>query len=271
MGVDERKQLKKNAKDITGNRYGKLTALRPTDERKKGSVVWECQCDCGNLYRTSVILLNGGQKTSCGCLSKEKPRRFVDITGERFGKLVAIKPTGETDASGYIWECQCDCGSIVYYSNGRLKHNGVKSCGCLSAMAATNLSGQRFGRLTAIKPTTERRHRAVVWECICDCGKTTYVTTQNLTSGGTKSCGCLNADIKRKTIKDLSGMKFGKLTVIKATDLRDNGRVVWECKCDCGNEALVIGTNLKSGSTRSCGCLRKGGRVYGTHTDIIHE
>ncbi len=56
---------------------------------------------------------------------------------------------------------------------------------------------------------------------------------------------------------DLTGMKFGKLTVIKKTDQRANdGSIIWLCKCDCGNEKLVNGCNLrKKNGTRSCGCL----------------
>lgn len=58
--------------------------------------------------------------------------------------------------------------------------------------------------------------------------------------------------------KDLSGKKFGKLTVIRATDKRTlAGTVIWECRCDCGNIAYVSGTNLKSGHTKSCGCTRE--------------
>lgn len=257
MENNVRGQRLKNAKDISGVRYGRLTALRPTDERWHRSVVWECKCDCGNVIRATTVKLNSGTKTSCGCLLKERPRRFADITGERFGRLVAIKPSGKTDAQGVIWECKCDCGQTVFLSLGKLKHSSIKSCGCIPPEQTVNLSGQRFGRLTAIRPTEERRHRAVVWECLCDCGKTSYVTTQNLTSGCSKSCGCLNNDRVRSTMVDLSGKKFGKLTAIRPTDLRINGRVIWECKCDCGNTAFVIGANLKRGSTKSCGCLRK--------------
>ena len=53
-----------------------------------------------------------------------------------------------------------------------------------------DLSGQRFGHLTALKDSGERKHRHVVWECICDCGKKTPVISYNLRRGHTKSCGC---------------------------------------------------------------------------------
>ena len=59
----------------------------------------------------------------------------------------------------------------------------------------------------------------------------------------------------RKPI-DLTGKKFGKLLVIKQSDLYKNNRILWVCKCDCGNEYLVRGQSLRSGKTTHCGCNR---------------
>lgn len=57
--------------------------------------------------------------------------------------------------------------------------------------------------------------------------------------------------------QDLTGMVFGKLSVIKETDMRGaDGSVMWQCKCSCGNITNVTTTNLKSGNTKSCGCYR---------------
>lgn len=56
---------------------------------------------------------------------------------------------------------------------------------------------------------------------------------------------------------DLIGRKFGLLTVIKKTDKKCNGKIVWECLCDCGNIVEVTGNHLRSGSVKSCGCIMK--------------
>lgn len=58
---------------------------------------------------------------------------------------------------------------------------------------------------------------------------------------------------------DLTGQVFGKLTVLKRGPNTSKGRnrVQWHCKCDCGNNTLVLRTNLKSGNVKSCGCLNK--------------
>lgn len=63
---------------------------------------------------------------------------------------------------------------------------------------------------------------------------------------------------KHKGIRDLKGKRSGKLLVIKRTNKRTNGSVVWLCKCDCGNEKLVMSTRLVNGGTSSCGCIPKG-------------
>ena len=54
---------------------------------------------------------------------------------------------------------------------------------------------------------------------------------------------------------DLTGKKYGRLTVIEPADTK-NGRLRWKCKCDCGNERIVHGSALKSGNTKSCGCYK---------------
>ena len=54
--------------------------------------------------------------------------------------------------------------------------------------------------------------------------------------------------------KDLTGQRFGRLTVIDRADTQ-NGHVRWRCRCDCGNITIVKGIHLKNGRTKSCGCL----------------
>lgn len=70
-------------------------------------------------------------------------------------------------------------------------------------------------------------------------------------------CGeILNVKKPGGKIKDLTGMKFGKLTVIKYSGII-NHHAAWECKCECGNTAVVRSNDLHSGNVKSCGCLRK--------------
>ena len=61
-------------------------------------------------------------------------------------------------------------------------------------MTFTDLSGRKFERLYVVRKSFTNKHRKVVWECLCDCGKTAYVATRELKSGNTKSCGCLKRE-----------------------------------------------------------------------------
>lgn len=57
---------------------------------------------------------------------------------------------------------------------------------------------------------------------------------------------------------DLTGQRFGRWAVLNITDKRTKNRtIIWHCKCDCGNEKDVDGYTLKSGQSKSCGCLQK--------------
>lgn len=63
-----------------------------------------------------------------------------------------------------------------------------------------------------------------------------------------------------RKIKDRVGIRYGRLVVIKFTEVAYNGYrsyTLWLCKCNCGNEIIARGDNLQKGTTNSCGCLRK--------------
>jgi len=62
---------KYNAKDITGQRFGRLTALHRTGESRNGKIIWRCRCDCGQEIESSLGKL-GTDTKSCGCLHREQ-------------------------------------------------------------------------------------------------------------------------------------------------------------------------------------------------------
>lgn len=123
-----------------------------------------------------------------------------------------------------------------------------------------NLEGKRFGRLTALKIVGKSKSRSNIWRCKCDCGDYTDVIVNSLTRGSTKSCGCLSRDINsQKTFKDISGMKFGRLTVIDFAFTKGEFRKTqryWNCICDCGNKVVKTTCQISKGYIQSCGCLQ---------------
>lgn len=186
--------------------------------------------------------------------------RKVDLVGQKFGRLTVIADSGERRHRSVVWECKCDCGASHHVMSYNLINGTTRSCGCLRVEAGVrrgcNLAGQRFGRLTVVGDSGERRANSIVWDCQCDCGASHKATTHSLTSGQTRSCGCLGRE-QRRTSCDLTGQKFGRLTVVADSGERRGNNIVWECSCDCGTTVRVPGGNLRSGRQRSCGCLRR--------------
>lgn len=128
------------------------------------------------------------------------------------------------------------------------------------AKPRTDLTGMKFNRLTVIgyNEKASENKKGAYWNCECECGNICIVDGSKLKSGGTKSCGCLQKEkSKRKKYKDITGERYGRLTVVGLAEKRDGKRAMfWKCKCDCGNDIEVWGTDLRRGKTQSCGCLR---------------
>ena len=117
---------------------------------------------------------------------------------------------------------------------------------------AADLTNKRFGRLVVIKKTDKRISKRVVWLCQCDCGNQIEVTSSHLTGGNTTSCGCARVGVNRI---DMTGRRYGRLVVLSPTEKRSGNSVIWRCRCDCGKMTDVSGINLRTGATKSCGCL----------------
>lgn len=102
-----------------------------------------------------------------------------------------------------------------------------------------DLRGQKFGRLTAIRPTKKRFKSNVVWLCRCSCGKNVLVGSGNLSSGNTKSCGCLKSE---KTIirNTKHGFAYHPLyTVLKNMKRRCYNPKTWNYK-NYGGRGITI-------------------------------
>ena len=160
-----------------------------------------------------------------------------------------------------LWRCRCDCGNEILVNTKRLKAGTVKDCGCVPKTTARrgciaeDLSGQKFGYLTALYQV-ENRNGRTCWMCRCDCGKEKPVVSKDLKSGKVKSCGCRSHDGHKHV--NLTSRTFGRLTAIEPTLRRDRkGSVYWKCICSCGNETEVTEDALVQGNAKSCGCLKR--------------
>lgn len=115
-----------------------------------------------------------------------------------------------------------------------------------------DLTNKRFGDLLVLEeaPKIGNDHH-LAWLCQCDCGTTIVVRGFQLTTGKKTHCGCQTSNVI-----DLTGKKFGRLTVIKFGGLDKYKNALWSCLCDCGNEIVVNGSSLRNELTKSCGCLK---------------
>lgn len=128
--------------------------------------------------------------------------RAKDLTGMRFGRLTVIERV--PSKSGHArWKCLCDCGSYTEALSNNLKSGAKVSCGCaahkgspgISPSNYNDLTGRRFGRLIVIKRISPVGCK-VRWLCRCDCGAEKDIAAYELTSGKTKSCGCLQREAR---------------------------------------------------------------------------
>lgn len=118
-------------------------------------------------------------------------------------------------------------------------------------MIRADLTGRRFGRLTAL----ERLPGYLKLRVRCDCGSVVERRTSNVVYGKTTSCGCEARKVGMRSLKPLVGARFGRLLVTGRASAVGAKPVKWRVACDCGNTAIVLGGHLRSGHTASCGCL----------------
>lgn len=131
------------------------------------------------------------------------PRKLADLNGTRYGMLTVEELTDQRNGYGrLLYRCRCDCGGERMATRANLERGEITSCGCLSHRVRKDLTGQRFGRLLVVSvasPPVDRKNTTYTWRCMCDCGKTVEVSTNSLTKGTTRSCGCL----QREAVKAL--------------------------------------------------------------------
>lgn len=119
-----------------------------------------------------------------------------------------------------------------------------------------NLTGQKKGKLIYLKPSRKVGKRTYWW-MQCECGE---IVEKRIDAESLSCPNCAKQHKKEilsnKLMNDLTGQKFNKLTVLYLKE-KQYHKIIWHCKCDCGNECDVSSSSLISGNTKSCGCLKK--------------
>lgn len=284
-----REAWKHRKKDLSGNRFGKLLVIRQAESPNKNLVkkqlYWLCKCDCGNTHIASTSQLTSGKTTQCTQCGREACdlARRKDRIGEKFGLLTITDMIYAPPIDGVKQrtkcKCRCECGNEVVKTYDSLKksNNEMQSCGCIFSLAksestSTPVIGQKFGRLTVIDEYYKDGKRRVL--CQCDCGNVVERIKTEVTSGHTKSCGCLwKETISETNTKDWTGevSQFG-IKFIKQHSKNEHGTWLWECECHCGNHFVALPANILSGERPSCGCiwLSRGAYIVKDYLDNNH-
>ena len=124
--------------DLTGMKFGKYTVIERAEDKmsfdkKRGKykpiIMWRCRCECG----TENVIMGGALKSgrTKGCKYCCRPSNYVDLVGQRFGRLTVICEAGKAKNRGeLLWHCECDCGGNATVLTSNLKRGNTKSCGC---------------------------------------------------------------------------------------------------------------------------------------------
>lgn len=210
---------------------------------------WLVKCKCGIKFETRSYQIINNKVTSCRkCITYMIAiRRAKKNIGLKFNKLqiVDIGMIGKNKETVRKYKCLCDCGQIKYADLNSLKVGSTVSCGCGKIK---DIAGQTFGKLQVLE-FVKTNHKQARWKCKCSCGNIVIINGNHLRMKRTKSCGRCD---ERKMI----GRKYGRLTVVEFVGMQKN-KSLYLCECECGITKEILGKRLKSGHTKSCGCIHK--------------
>lgn len=123
-------------KNEVGKRYGKLVVLelirRPKPDGNGNSVYFRCKCDCGESAEVWGAHLRAGNIYQCSkCKAQQTAdTKFINETGNRYGKLLVLKEDKRDRFGERMWLCQCDCGNLTSVRISALRGRQTVSCGC---------------------------------------------------------------------------------------------------------------------------------------------
>lgn len=179
--------------NLIGQRFGKLIVIEETDKRKNKSVVWKCQCDCGNIveYSTKELRSDGIEMCpKCGNTRNPHTHLTESIIGKKFNHLTVLRETNDRTQGGLkIYECECDCQNHthVFVAKKYLVNGDTKSCGCTKYKYKI---GDIINNRTIVGLAGHENNLTMFhYKCRCNfCGREYNVSATTLDK--TISCGC---------------------------------------------------------------------------------
>lgn len=120
--------------DLTGKKFNMLKVLKIAGSNKKGELLWECLCDCGNTKIIRSMDIRSGHTKSCGCLAKSESRkRLIENNLSRLGADASIthghKTNNSTSPTYQSWiAMKSRCNNPNAYAYGNYGGRGIKIC-----------------------------------------------------------------------------------------------------------------------------------------------
>ena len=199
---------------------------------------WLCECQCDKHTRRLLYTntLTTGKSLSCGCQVKHT-ELLKDKPGDVYGEWTLLEPLHNGK-----WLCRCSCGTVKEVNTNQLHAGQSKSCGHSRFEARIDYKGKNIGDYEVLEYTGNR-----IWKCKClKCGEIKEISQAHLKDEiGTRCC-------KITYRENLVGKVFGRWKVLAYSG---NGKWICECSCEKHTRREIETHVLKSGNSKSCGCL----------------
>ena len=185
------------------------------------------------------------ESTAVSAVGKSMGRGHRDLTGQRFGKLIAETCAGRTAGRHWVWSCVCDCGNKVAIHRAGLVSGRRTSCGCdRYALVA----GQSIGRLTLVREL--QLPNGPGWECACVCGGAARYRSSDLARGRRASCRRCSAARAERGVARCSVCRSEKpLTEFHGREGKPTGKS-YACKA-CTNEKTAAAYRKNINASRA--------------------
>ena len=142
-------------RDLTGQRFGRLTAI--TISTKTPKIMWACVCDCGGEKSVPSGQLTGGQVKSCGCLLRGPKDTWKSVLGVVESGWTCLEYVNTTK-QGHVFLWQHVCGRTLKTTRFKIKGGRIALCRCTPKVKA-----ERPGKLHV---PTRNTHKAMLARCL---------------------------------------------------------------------------------------------------------